>query len=84
MFIINISFYFYFCLLLFFLQIIGALELFGLTIIAIGLGLKMRWMGLKQFVLHKRTAFKVSNVKQLGQSSCVFQSNHLPGYIHIQ
>ncbi|XP_072043835.1 two pore channel protein 1-like [Amphiura filiformis] len=36
----------------------ASLELFGLTIIAIGLGLKMRWLGPKQFMLHKRTCIK--------------------------
>ncbi|XP_022096236.1 two pore calcium channel protein 1-like [Acanthaster planci] len=36
----------------------GSVELFLLTIIAIGLGLKGRWLGVKQFFLHKRTAFK--------------------------
>ncbi|XP_054749500.2 two pore channel protein 1-like [Lytechinus pictus] len=36
----------------------ASLELFGLTIIALGLGLKMRWMGLKSFAKHKRTLLK--------------------------
>ncbi|XP_033106925.1 two pore calcium channel protein 1-like [Anneissia japonica] len=36
----------------------GSLELFGLSIIALGLGMKLRWLGWKQFFTHKRTAMK--------------------------
>nr|XP_006813199.1 PREDICTED: two pore calcium channel protein 1-like [Saccoglossus kowalevskii] len=36
----------------------GSLELFALTIIGLQLGMKMRWLGLKIFVTHKRTAIK--------------------------
>ncbi|XP_071479888.1 two pore calcium channel protein 1-like, partial [Diadema antillarum] len=36
----------------------ASLELFGLTIIAFGLGLKMRWLGVKSFIKHKRTLLK--------------------------
>ncbi|XP_071945842.1 two pore channel protein 1-like [Antedon mediterranea] len=36
----------------------GSLELFGLSIIALGLGMKIRWLGWKQFFTHKRTAVK--------------------------
>ncbi|XP_071790581.1 two pore channel protein 1-like isoform X1 [Asterias amurensis] len=36
----------------------GSLELFLLTITAIGLGLKVRWLGIKKFITHKRTLFK--------------------------
>ncbi|XP_071849102.1 two pore calcium channel protein 1-like isoform X2 [Apostichopus japonicus] len=36
----------------------ASLELFCLTLIAIGVGMKMRWLGLKSFLKHKRTAIK--------------------------
>ncbi|XP_077995926.1 two pore calcium channel protein 1-like [Glandiceps talaboti] len=36
----------------------SSLELFALTIIALQLGMKMRWLGFKTFVTHKRTAIK--------------------------
>ncbi|XP_038058978.1 two pore calcium channel protein 1-like [Patiria miniata] len=38
----------------------GSVELFLLIIIAIGLGLKVRWLGVKKFFLHKRTAIKTA------------------------
>lgn len=49
----------------FYFQIHASLELFCLTLIAIGVGMKMRWLGLKSFLKHKRTAIKVSSNKPL-------------------
>ncbi|KAJ8044123.1 Two pore calcium channel protein 1 [Holothuria leucospilota] len=36
----------------------ASLELFGLTLIAIGIGMKMRWLGWRSFLKHKRTLIK--------------------------
>jgi hypothetical protein len=40
-------------------QVHGALELFGLLILGLELGIRLKWLGLKTFIKHKRTLIKV-------------------------
>ena len=40
-------------------QVHGALEIFSLSVIACGCGVKLKWQGAKLYFTHKRTLFKV-------------------------
>ena len=41
-------------------QVHGSLEIFGLLVLSIELGIRMKWLGVKVYVHHMRTMIKVS------------------------
>jgi len=43
-----------------FYQVHGALEMFGLLILALELGIRMKWLGWRAYFKHIRTMIKVS------------------------
>ena len=55
-------------------QVHGSLEIFGLLLLGLELGIRMKWLGLRVYFTHPRTVLKVMPLKILNLNRLLLAS----------